>query len=494
VTGINISIGSDEKDFLRGVKNSADGVDDLADALKDVDKAGDKAGDALEQDFKVAQKATKNFNDAVRDGEDALRKTASASKTATREVADDFELSTNQQKTLRRKALSEIKDEAKANAAETFSSFDGSAASFADGIQGTLGGLVSSLGPVGLAVAGVAALAIGTVNGLVQKATTDTEAYKSEVGELAGSYIEVGQKGIPALERLQKKLEDLAKGTDKSGKSLADIKKEADGLGTSYRGLTSAYAGNAKQIDLQLKLAKQLVAANDQQIAASSLTGDALNAELSSRALWAAHTVTDLETVKQKQKDAASAAQYYADNGGKALDAQIAKQKEHADLVKGFSDSVQSNLHDAGSAWEDYNNDGTTTLDEYNAHIEASITANANYLANIKTLSKQVSKDALDYVTSLGASAAPILDAFVKAPLDQQQRTAANWDSLGKASGKSYTDALKSTVPTTVPGPQISLVGPSTSDLQNALRNVPKNVRVPVIVDLVTAGGKKIPY
>ena len=447
--GINISIGSDEKDFLRGVKNSADGLDDLGDALKDIDKAGDTAGKSLETDFKAAQKATKNFNDSVKDGEDALRKTASVSKIATKDVADDFELSAGQQKKLRSKALGEIKQEAKANAAETFSSFDGSAASFADGIQGTLGGLVSSLGPVGLAIGAAGALGIGLLNGAIQRGTEQTQAFKDRVAELTGQFLESGNRGQRAFSDLTNDIKTMAKETDSTKVSLKDLRDVSKTLDVPFKKVVAAYELGGPALDKLIAKNEALAKAEQTRTEAAVQAGSNPYAGLIDGGLKYEQKLADQLAILKSQKKAIDQAQNaqleYLASGADAFEVKV-----------GLINQVNSAYDDAAGAIDDFVNKETGIFDVtgYIAAMQAREKALHDYQNTLAT--SGLTPEAKKFLQSEGEETAALqLQGYKNASPAQQTELNRIWSEAGKNNSGAYASALTAGLPATIPGPKI---------------------------------------
>lgn len=475
--GISIGVASDTKQFTSGIKSGVlEPLEDVAESLEDVAKAGEKGGDKLVDALKDSQRETEKNEKAYRDMASTIQRTTKA-------TSSGFEISTREQTHLRKEAIKEIGNEAKQNASETFSSFDGSAQSFVDGIQGTLGGLVSSLGPIGLAAGAAGALGIGLINGALQNGDTKTQEFKAEVAELSKAIIDAGNEGGPSIDALVSKIEDLATGTDDAGKGFRKALKDIKAIGGSSKDVAKALAGDPAALAAATKQVHKYtdeLRKNQEQITDVSQQA----AVFSSKGLKAALELEkQLDTQTEKQKEAAKGSRAYAESG--AADAAA-----HAAAVGAAVESIQSSLHDAGAAWEDYNADGTTTLDEYNAHIEATIAATGKYVENVKTVSKTVTGDALRYIESLGQDAAPILQAFVDAPLDQQSRTASNWDKLGKSSGATYSKSLTDSLPKEVAGPKVK-VSADTADADATLKRLAQQ-HVKVTVEGVTRSGQRV--
>jgi hypothetical protein len=62
---------------------------------------------------------------------------------------------------------------------------------------------------------------------------------------------------------------------------------------------------------------------------------------------------------------------------------------------------------------------------------------------SVGQLGKDGHDKAIQYLESLGSDAAPLVDAFVKAPADKQADLARIWDTLGNASSSSFGSGLQ---------------------------------------------------
>jgi hypothetical protein len=150
---VEIPIASDTRQFMRGVQQGVIGpLDDVQDALEKVGREGDRAGQQLEDGMRDAQRGMERLDDATKQMQDTVER---GSRTSFRKFADNSEDST-------RKAsenVDEFKDEAKQNFSEVASSFTGDMDSAIDLVQGTLGGLASSIPGIGLVLGGLGAVA-----------------------------------------------------------------------------------------------------------------------------------------------------------------------------------------------------------------------------------------------------------------------------------------------------------------------------------------------
>ncbi len=319
MTGINISINSDEKDFIRGVKNSATSTEGLGDALADLDKIGARSLDGIEQDMRANQKATKNFTDAVRDGEDEIRKLSTTSRTQTRQVSDDFEETSRKG----RESFRELGDEAKQNASETFSSFDGSAQSFVDGVQGTFGGIVSSLGPIGAAAGAAGAIGIGFISSAFQSAEDKAAELAQRTSDATDDMIASGRRQLSdqfLRQAISDQLED---------DNLKKNQERSKQLGLPLATVAAAYAGVSDAQKIVLDRTDQYIGKNQQLID----SGDQLG--FAGRKVFDG-IKTDIEATIQSTNNASTAAGAYGaaiKDYGIAADDAAGKVKKAGDAV-----------------------------------------------------------------------------------------------------------------------------------------------------------------
>lgn len=155
---IEVGIASETKAFKQGMESGV--IKPTEDATQALDDLGKSRGpEHLERELEEAQKATKNLDKEVeRTADDIEQEFRKAYRSVERNAESASRVSSE--------AMQETKREALSNAAETFSSFDGSVESFADGVQGTLGALtagLAGLSPAAAAAAGGAAIGIGLV-------------------------------------------------------------------------------------------------------------------------------------------------------------------------------------------------------------------------------------------------------------------------------------------------------------------------------------------
>ncbi|RLP70968.1 hypothetical protein D9V30_00610 [Mycetocola reblochoni] len=224
--GINISVASDTRDFIKGIRNGVieplddasdtlrdladtgddagrdlsqaweksgdsaasieasarragrtveSSMDDAADAVDDLGREGDRAADRLEDAMKDAQGDTDKLDAAYKDLGDTIRAT---SKKAGSELGSDVKRGTTEGS----EALGEFKDESRSIAQETATSFDGTAESITDVFRDLAATAFAGFGPAGL----VAGVAVAAGIGLGVKAGEDLAEQINEARERAG--------------------------------------------------------------------------------------------------------------------------------------------------------------------------------------------------------------------------------------------------------------------------------------------------------------------
>lgn len=484
--GYTIAIATDTRLFEQGVRMGIiKPTEDADEALTDLGK--NKGPAQLEDGLRDAQRATDKLGDETRQmteqAQRDYRAMALAEKKSTDDAGSHFELSSREKTKISKETIHEIGNEAKQNAAETFSSFDGSAQSFVDGVQGTLGGLVSSLGPLGLAAGAAGALGIGLINGALGKADEQTAQFRQDVADLATDLIETGDTGKQSIGYMVDQLKKLATETDPNAVNLKKIHDQAKSLGVPFKDLALAYAHGTDAIDSQIEALKKHKAEVDKNGAAydnfSSAMGGAHSAETSA----IEDQILALKKVKKENTEAAEEARLYGQTGAAAM-------QQADDAAQTMAEGVQSSLEDAGNSWEDYTKNGVVNLDQYNAAIEKQARAMTDYESNVVKASSSLSQEALSYIESLGPQAAPLLQAFVDAPIAEQARTAKNWALLGKTAGTSYTADLKTNIPGSINGPKVKL-GVDRAAYDTAVASIQNGV-VKINVAGITRTGNRV--
>jgi len=479
MAGINIDILANTRQFQAGTKDVEKALDGVADSLdhlaldaarsadqasdalsdgfrdsgRDVERAIDDAEDSLKDLSRAAEREGRDAGDELADGvkdgakdaETALEKTERSFKeladTAKREdpgksLGDSVRKGTDEAG----EGLGEFKDEANSTAREAAASFDGSAASIGDAFQEVAANAFAGFGPAG-AVAGLAAAAgLGLVFAQVEKNDERTEQLREQVAALADEYISTGRIGGVAMSTVADNIRDMALATEDGETTLADLRKTADDAGVSFEKLAKAKAGDADALDELIDATdRQIEALKNQDVSQQAVAGSGLRARDSHDNQRAA--LIDLrDTLEEQvttQDRAADSARNYADTNADAM-------LRAAEASQDYSEQVQDAYADAGAGIDDYVGGSVEALQEYTEQARIQAEAVAAYQQNMVTLSSQLSADALAYVQSLGPAAAPLIQDFVNAPLDQRQATADVWNKLGATSSTAFGSKLQS--------------------------------------------------
>lgn len=507
--GINIDILANTRDFQRGVKDVDSALADTADSLDDLTREADKSGrgigdglsegveygtrdaekavhkltDAIDDTAKDADRTGRKIGDGLSDGvkdgtkdseraveklEGTFKDLTDGVKRETKTIGDSIGDDVKRGSSAASEGIKEVGDEAASTAKEAAASFDGSAESIGSAFQEVAANAFAGFGPAGL-VAGVAAAAgIGLVLSALEAGGEETEEYKARVGELTDKFIEAGGQGELSFEQVADALRTMATEGDDVAGTLADILERADKTGVSVEDLTKAFTGNEEAIDRQIDAAKDIIAQYDAMAAAAGEDTSKLDGNLAQRSLWAKTSVKKLEEVRTAVNEAKENERLYLESGAAELEAK-------AERTATYADSIQGELADVGESWETYRDAETGAIDlaAYTTALEERVAAMANYRTNMSTLHGEISDDAYNYLVQMGADAAPLIAAYVAAPLDQKQKTAEVWGTLGRTGGQNYNSELQKEIPDTVPGPSV-IVTPDSSKVDDYIAGLPR--------------------
>lgn len=195
------NVGDSLDDVGRSADDAGDklesSLDGAGDALDNVGRAGDDAGDKLEDSMRRAQRETDDSADAIKDLkrklDDAGREAKSFGDKG-RDAGRDFERGMDRASD----GVNEFRDEANSTAREAAASFDGSAESIGDAIQEVTANAFAGFGPAG-AVAGLAAAAgIGLAIAGFEAVGEANEESQARIDEWASTYIEAGGRILDA--------------------------------------------------------------------------------------------------------------------------------------------------------------------------------------------------------------------------------------------------------------------------------------------------------
>ena len=486
MAGISLDMNANVKGFLKGVDDVEGALTDLSgtldDVVRDAKKSGDKLGDSL------ADGVDAGTRDATKSTEKLEKSFADLAKSSKKESADAGDsIKTNVKKGTDSAAdsLDDMKGEAGSTARETAASFDGSADSITGAFQEVAANAFTAFGPAGAAAGLVAAAGIGLATTALSNGTEQTDEWKTAVAELAGEMIDVGSSGSRSVEKIADRIKELAVETDTSKDNLADIADLADRAGVPLDKLAEAYAGNtdglADMIDKNEELYERGRESGASWVRSFGSDADKAQQDMFKASGEIADSLTDVQT---SMEAAAAAEKLYVEAGGPEL---VAK----AEATAAYAESIQSGLLDAGGSWEDFaTKEGGVDLAGYLANFAEKTAAIQNYQANVSTASASLNTEALGYIQTLGADAAPLLAAYVNAPTEQKAELEKVWASLGKAGGESFTADLAKNTPTSVEGPSVTIDADSKA-YDAVVRKITAS-KIKVTVEGVDRNGKAI--
>jgi hypothetical protein len=294
--GIKVPFVADVSGFLRGTADMEDALEDVADSLDDLARTDSRAvegdlqnvGAAAERAGEDVEDLGKRFIDLSRvdtSGVEAeVKEIGTAGDAAAEKLETSFKSAFDTLKAEGRTAsqrtkadlqdtgtagsatMQEFKQEAKQNVSETISSFNGSASSAVDAIQGTLGGLVSALGPAGIVGVAAAGIGIGLARSMFGKSQEAAEAFRSRVLDIFDELRESGditpEFKSDTLAGIISDAEQLSKAFDVDNvKDFQDVLNDTGlsvgQLQTYFSGLT----GDASELERAQSLLEQQVLA-----------------------------------------------------------------------------------------------------------------------------------------------------------------------------------------------------------------------------------------
>lgn len=449
---ISIDLLANATSFLRGAKDVEGALDDVADSLDDVARDAQRSGEKMGREYEGASRDVEDAGDRLERTFKQLRDTV---QRETKAGGDSMKRNFKESTSAASRDLEELGNEAKANASETFSSFDGSAQSLVEGIQGTFGGIVSSLGPIGAAAGAAGAIGIGLMLSEFDKGTERTEEFRAQVAELASEFIETGEIGAASLGFIIDRLRELATQTEDGKVNLADLNDAARDAGRGLDILAQAYGANRSEIekiiDRERELLEQYKLAEQGAMDASREAFEAAQ----QRAQGQQKIVEELERTRDKIVEATAAEQAYAAAGGPELE-------RKAELIEAIDDAYD----DAAGSVQDFINEesGLFDVSSYITAMQERQRAIEDYQTTLA--SSPLSAEARAFLNEQGIeSASQFLAGYKRATPDQQRELNRIWTEAGRQNSGQYTAALEAGIPDTIAGPRMTLTAPNIDEI-----------------------------
>lgn len=447
--------------FLRGTKDAEGALEDVSSSLDDVARDSKKNADRMADGFTDAGKDIDRSNERLeRSFSDLSRAAKSETQEGARAMSRNFEQGTSNAK----RDLKQLGNEAKQNASETFSSFDGSAESFADGIQGTLGGIVSDLGPIGAIAGAAGAIGIGLIISAIGNADDANEDFKAGVADLGKELIKTGGIGETSLEYVIDKLQELATETDSGKDSLAKLRKIAEDADYDFRKLADSVGLNYKELYKLRDASVETADAIFEQLLAEQQSGnDSTLVKKYDDQIAAQDKITELyRSTGALAKEAAEQEAAYVAAGGPELE-----------LKAALIGNIDKAYDDAATATDDYINaeSGIFDVTAYLEAMAAKTQALKDYQENLAAA--DLSPAAREYLNSLGIDAASsILAGYKKAAPDQKKKLNDVWTEFASDNSGTYKTSLETGLTSTnVKGPKVIPQAPDAGAIVRRLQN-----------------------
>jgi hypothetical protein len=395
--GFSLPFIADVSNFLKGTRNMADALEDVADAVDDLgtstaksaDKAGDKLADGFKDGAKTAAKSLDAVDDSLKDTATEAKGLESKASSAFKSIAADAKASANKvghaQKEGFKEAESGVKefgDEANSTAKESAASFDGSAESIIGSFQEVAANAFAGFGPAG-AIAGLAAAAgIGIAITQMQAGAEEANKFKEASIDLAGQIIDAGGRiedidlggiisawGREALEdnwitfwtnEASTNFQEAAKDAKTAGVDIGDAIKAASGSAEDSRKFLEATGEAWQELSRRIQegtsytndgipvLDAAAQAAKDQRDALSDLRGQAENnIKTTGDAVEIAKIETDVtgqgtQAIEDKVKALEDEARAKQDAAGNAMDAVTAEIAYNEAMSQGAKDIAKN--------------------------------------------------------------------------------------------------------------------------------------------------------
>lgn len=456
MSGFNIDVGANTRDFQRATKDIEKALDGVADSLDDVGrdtqrsaaKAGNALGDAYKDGAKGAERSVKGIGDklgdSVKDGQKEASQATKKLEANFKELADagkkadpgkDLGTSVKKGTDDAKEGLGEFKDEANSTAREAAASFDGSAESIGDAFQEVAANAFAGFGPAGAAAGLLIAAGLGTVFAKIQEGSDNTEAFKEKVSELGQEFIDAGGVGEASLDFVIDKLKQLATEADPAVTNLEQLQEAVEGAGNgkNFEDIARAVAGAGANVDDLLKKQKDYLDELEEEAQTSDQTATGVYRDNLKKAQAQQLVVEELEKAKTAADAAKAGEEAYAASGGPALQAK-------ADLISNLNDAYD----EAAGGAEDFidKESGIFDVQGFIDSMAQREQALRDYQETLATAA--LTPEAKAFISSQGVdSAATFMAGYKTATPAQQADLNRIWSEAGKTSSGTFSSNVK---------------------------------------------------
>ncbi len=415
MAGINIDANLDGRNFIRGVGDMGEALENLQDSVTDVQKDGDKSLEKLEKSFAEVAKASRTAGDDIKKG------IGKDTKDATKDANE---------------GLQNMKEEALSTAKESAASFDGSAESIIGSFQEIAANAFTSFGAVGVSAGLAAAAGIGLISAAMVQAEADAVEAQTRVSELGTAMIEAGSEGSKPIETVVSDLLQIVTNGTEAVKTFKDIQKEATDLKLDANLLATAYAGGQEAIDAQAESFKKLIKEAEKQRDAEKERYGIATKESALYVEDLQAQQAELDKVTAETKAAAEAEADWLASGGNEL---VAK----AEMVSAVNEAYD----DLATNVEDFVNEESGLFDTgaYITAMQERETALKDYQNTLTT--SGLSPEAQQFLNEQGVEAASkMLAGYKSAGPDAKKELDRIWKEASKAASGSVKTELDGVV------------------------------------------------
>lgn len=478
MTGLNVDITADTRQFQAQVENVPTELQKISDQLQQVTQEGDKAGASLESSMRTAQQQTAGSEQVFKSYTDTV-------VSGTQHQTEAFGLSNTEINRAQREGLKATGSALAQTVAQSATAFDGSVKGALSAVSNISTGIAAFGGPEVAAIAGGVALLTSVVSGMFNKAQQDAAEFQKSVSSLTDSMITSGD-GVAAQEtRYNAAVKSYTDGTNALGFSFDTMREKAKSLGVPLDTLIAAYSGNAKAAD-EVRTASQHLIDTYNAVGES---GVRVSKQQQTAHDNATRAIDDLKGTSDAQAAAAAGAEAYGRVQTQAAQDAAAAQKQAAadasSAQASFASSLHSSLGSAGQDTKDFSTNGVVDIQKYVDHLNSITQAVQDESKNLTAVAPALTQAGLNYVEGLGTAAAPLLAEAAK--LDpaspQYQALMTSWNAAGAAASTNFGSAVR---PVVVPL-KVDTSG-ADRDLQAFLTSAGSRYAVKIATQMRTGG------
>ncbi|MBT1676004.1 hypothetical protein [Curtobacterium aurantiacum] len=458
MAGITISLLSNVRDVVRGAKETEGALDDVADALDDLAREGKRTGqelgdgitDGMDGTAREAKRQGDKIGDALADGvgdgtkeagkdvdqlERKFRELAEATKRTDLSPGPSIAKTTKQGMSEASESVQTFSDEAKSNLSEVASSFTGDTQSVVDLLQGTLGGVIADLGPLGLAAGTAGAAAIGLIGQAFVQAGEDQEAFKERVKTMTQELVDEFADTGDAVSAIDEKLRQWASDNERYGVSLVDLRKDAKLLDVGFDDLATTIAGGTTK---ELRRMQEQVEESEEKLRREAATLDTTANAHREGARAAGENAERLrkdvlpaiEQQIEANENAAAAQEALAKANGMTVEqyeAYVDATNRSKEATEAFADSLSTTLADAAESSAEALDNRMLNTDKYLTGLQERTDAALQYKANVQAIGEQLPADLFNFVREQGPGFSREIATYLSATPAQQEAIRAGW-------------------------------------------------------------------